>query len=251
MSTKDCAVVLAGGVGSRLMPYTTVLPKPLMPVGDRPILEIVLRQLAAAGFERIILAVNHRDALLRAVLGDGSAFGVELIYSKESQPLGTIGPLHPVADQLGTSFLVMNGDLLTDLDYRAFLEAHRAGDAGLSVGVVPREQPIDYGVIEIGPDSRATGFREKPTLDLWVSMGVYAMDRNVLRLVPPGRPFGFDNLMLTLLERQVPVATRPHRGQWFDIGRPDDFEAATAAFLNHEDRFLPAPTPVAAAGAAG
>lgn len=247
MNGDDCAVLLAGGVGSRLRPYTTVLPKPLMPVGEKPILEIVIQQLRHYGFRRVVLAVNHRDALIRAVIGDGSGYGLRVTYSKEPRPLGTIGPLHLLAERLPESFLVMNGDLLTDLDYRAFLEAHRTEETCLSVGVVRREQPIDYGVIDVGGDGRAVAFREKPTLDLWVSMGVYAMDRRILEYVPPDRPFGFDDLMTTLLKQGVPIACRPHRGQWHDIGRPDDFEIAAEAFRQNKDLFLPTETPAAAA----
>ncbi len=245
MSAIDCAVVLAGGVGSRLRPFTTVLPKPLMPVGEMPILEIVLRQLASAGFERAILAVNHRDALIRAVIGDGAELGLEVIYSKEPRPLGTIGPLHLVEEHLPDSFLVMNGDLLTDVDFSGFLQDHRAAPECLTVGVVRRDQPVDYGVIEIGHDNRARAFREKPTLDLWVSMGVYAMDRQILRHVPRDRPFGFDDLMLTLLDRDLPIGTRRHIGEWYDIGRPDDFEQAASAFAASERRFLTAANTVA------
>ena len=212
--------------------------------------EIVIQQLQHYGFGRVILAVNHGDSLIRAVIGDGAPqadYGVEVTYSKEASPLGTIGPLHLLADRLPESFLVMNGDLLTDLDYRAFLEAHRAEETCLSVGVVRREQPIDYGVIEVGGDGRAVAFREKPTLDLWVSMGVYAMDRRILEYVPRGQPFGFDDLMTTLLGQGLPIACRRHHGQWHDIGRPDDFEIATEAFRQNKGLFLPAETPAAAA----
>ena len=242
MEGNDCAVVLAGGVGSRLRPYTMVLPKPLMPVGERPILEIVLQQLRRRGFSRVILAVNHRDALIRAVIGDGGDYGLEVTYSKENQPLGTVGPLHLIADRLPESFLVMNGDLLTDLDYHEFLEAHRVSGRCITVGVVRREQTIDFGVIELGADDRAVGFREKPTLELWVSMGVYAMGRRILEYVPWQEPFGFDDLMRTLLEREVPIGVRAHDGQWHDIGRPDDFEIAADAFCRHQELFLPDPT---------
>jgi NDP-sugar pyrophosphorylase family protein len=239
MTNRPCAIVLAGGVGSRLKPFSTVLPKPLMPVAERPILEIVLDQLRHCGFGRVILAVNHRDSLIRAVIGDQKYADLEVIYSKETRPLGTIAPLHLVADQLGDSFLVMNGDLLTDLDFGAFLALHRRKHAMLSVGVVRRDQPINYGVIDIDQNGQVTGFREKPTLDLWVSMGVYAMDREILEHVPADRPFGFDDLMLTMLAKDLPIATRPHLGQWHDIGRPDDFEAAARAFETNPESFLP------------
>jgi NDP-sugar pyrophosphorylase family protein len=238
---RDCAVVLAGGKGTRLRPYTTVLPKPLMPVGDMPILEVVVRQLKAHGFARAILAVNHQAALIKSYFGDGRRWGIDLTYSLEPAPLGTIGPLHPIADQLPDSFLVMNGDLLTDLDFAAFLDGHRAAAELLTVAVCRRTQGIDYGVVEIAQGrQRAVGFREKPELHLWVSAGVYAMDRAILQHVPKGRRFGFDDLMTALLQRRVPIAVHRHGGRWHDIGRTEDLEAAVSSFEADPHAYLTA-----------
>ena len=239
----DTAVILAGGRGSRLKPYTTVLPKPLMPVGERPILEIVVQQLAHHGIRDLVFAVSQRDALIRTFFGDGSAWDVRIRYSREDKPLSTIGPLRLMEDDLPDSFLVMNGDLLTDLDYRKFLDAHRQRSELLSVAVHRRRERIDYGVIDVDDDHRAVGFREKPSLDLWVSMGIYAMDRDILQFVPDGESFGFDDLMHTMLDRDRPVATCPHDGIWHDIGRPADFERASRDFEEQPGRFLPQEKP--------
>lgn len=218
------AVILAGGKGTRLRPYTVTLPKPLVPVGDRAILEIVIEQLRSAGVTRVTMAVNHLAQLLQAYFGDGSRYGLKIDYSLEEQPLGTMGPLRNIAD-LPENFLVMNGDVLTDVDYRAFWQEHLSGGWAASVCTFRRTVKIDFGVLEVSPDGFLTAFREKPEVSHDVSMGIYAFRRDVLKYFPPG-PFGFDQLMLTLLERGVPVRCRPHRGQWLDIGRPDDYERA-------------------------
>ena len=233
------AVVLAGGQGSRLKPYTTVLPKPLMPVGDIPILEIVLRQLKVSGFRRVLLAVNHQAALIKTYFGNGDTWGIDLIYQQEKTPLGTIGPLHLMADQLPDTFLVMNGDILTDFDYASFMHVHNSHPEHLTVAVCSRKQNIDYGVIELSDDrKRAVGFKEKPTLDLWVSAGIYAMNKDVLHFVPEGVPFGFDQLMFTMLNARLPIATHVHTGQWHDIGRSEDLEAAVRSYESNRDRYL-------------
>ena len=238
MDQEDCAVILAGGQGSRLKPYTTVLPKPLIPVGDVPILEIVTHQLRGCGFQKLILAVSRRDGLLRSYFGSGEAFGVDFFYSREDRPLGTIGPLHPVVDRLPESFLVMNGDVLTDIDYRQCLDAHKASGCHLTVGVFKRRIQIADGVIEVGSDGRVTSFREKPTRSFWVSMGVYAMNRSVLEFVPRNRPFGMDDVVLAMLGAAAPINTYRHSGEWYDIGCPEDLDRANAAFAKRRARFL-------------
>jgi len=237
MSTPFRAVILAGGRGTRLRPYTVTLPKPLVPVGDEPILDIVMRQLKAAGVERVTLAVSHLAELLMAYFGEGARLGLPIDYSREPQPLGTVGPLRLIPD-LPSTFLVMNGDILTDLDFRGFWERHNASGAIASVGTVDRTTTLDYGVMHVGADGVLTAFQEKPTLTHSVSMGVYAFSREVLRFVPADQPFGFDNLMLTLLAHGERVRCEPHAGRWLDIGRPDDYEAAQRLSL---DGRLPSP----------
>ncbi len=240
MFPNECVVILAGGKGKRLRPYTTVLPKPLIPIGDVPILEIVVRQLRQYGFRRLMLAVGYRDGLLRSYFGNGAALGVDLRCSTEDHPLGTVGPLHLMADQLPESFLVMNGDILTDLDYRALLQAHRDSGRLLTLTSYQRRIQIHEGTFELAPDGTVTNFREKPTINVWVSIGVYAMSRAVLEFIPRDRPFGMDDLISAMLAVRAPVETYRHTGLWYDIGCPKDLERATEAFMTSRSQFLPA-----------
>lgn len=225
MISEIRAVVLAGGKGTRLRPYTITLPKPLVPVGERPVLEVVFGQLREAGVTRVTLAVNHMAELLMAYFGEGSRYGLRLDYSLEDQPLGTIGPLRLIED-LPESFLVMNGDVLTDLDYRGFWAAHLASESLASVCTYERVVKIDFGILQSDDRGYLTGFQEKPTLTHRVSMGIYAFRRQILDLVPRDRPFGFDDLMHRMLQEGLPVRCHHHEGQWLDIGRPDDYEEA-------------------------
>lgn len=220
------AVILAGGKGTRLSPYTTVLPKPLVPIGDRPILEIVITWLREAGIREMVVSVGHLAELIRAFFGNGEKWGVRLDYIIEDEPLGTIGPLSLMSD-LGEHFLVLNGDVLTDLDVGAMYEDHRQSDATLTVATYRREVNIDFGVLRYNPGSlRIEGFEEKPTIPYDVSMGVYLLRKRCLEFVPRGRHFGFDQLVLTLLEKGEPVRSYPHSGRWLDIGRPEDYDRA-------------------------
>lgn len=218
------AIILAGGKGTRLKPYTYILPKPLVPVGERPILAYLLDSLRTAGFADLTLCVNHMAELVMAYFGNGSRFGVTITYSMEHEPLGTVAPLRLISD-LPENFLVLNGDLLTDLDFRRFFEFHLEQRAPLTVAAFQRRQNIDFGVLESG-GGRVRSFREKPDLELEVSMGVYGFRRDVLPFLPPAGPFGFDQLMHTLLAHKQEVAVFHHDGYWLDIGRPQDFEKA-------------------------
>jgi NDP-sugar pyrophosphorylase family protein len=233
------AVVLAGGRGTRLRPFTTSLPKPLVPIGDElSILEIVLRQLASRGFSNVTIAIGHLGELIRAVVGDGSQWGLAVEYEPEDEPLGTIGPVIRLRDRLPEHFLVLNGDVLTDLDFGAVLREHRASGAPLTVATYERTVEIDFGVLRIdGP--RVVGFEEKPTLPYSVSMGVYGLSRSTLAGYPVGRPFGFDDLVLDLLAKgQHPVVHR-HAGYWLDIGRPEDYDRANLDFAQRRAELLP------------
>ncbi|HOE98064.1 MAG TPA: sugar phosphate nucleotidyltransferase [Candidatus Sumerlaeota bacterium] len=220
------AVVLAGGQGTRLRPYTTVLPKPLLPVGDRPILEHVLLRLAEAGFRRVTLSVGHLAELIQVFFGDGARFGMQLDYAIEDQPLGTIGPLARIAG-LGENFLVMNGDVLCDLPIGALWERHGASGAALTIATFRREVKIDFGVLRYDGQCRVRAFEEKPTLPYDVSMGIYVLNRRCLDFVPAAGAFGFDQLVLALLAAGEKVEAFPHEGNWLDLGRPEDYERAT------------------------
>jgi NDP-sugar pyrophosphorylase family protein len=231
------AIILAGGKGTRLRPYTVVLPKPLMPIGDYPILEVIIRQLVHYGFDHITLAVNHQANLLKAFFGDGSAWGIKIDYSLENSPMGTIGPLKFIND-LPDNFLVMNGDVLTDLNFDEFFMQHVKDASIYTISSKTRQQNIDYGVLQVDADFNLNGFEEKPKIDYQVSMGIYMVNLNALKRVPEG-PFGFDNLMISLLENNEIVKVKSHEGYWLDIGRVDDyieaidiFEAQKALFLH-------------------
>jgi NDP-sugar pyrophosphorylase family protein len=232
------AIILAGGRGTRLRPYTVVLPKPLMPIGEYPILEVIVRQLAGCGFDHITMAVNHQANLIKAFFGDGTAWGVTIDYSVESRSLSTIGPLRLIPD-LPSTFLLLNGDVLTDLAFDEILANHTRSGALFTIAAVHRTQTIDYGVLETDGAHRLTGFREKPAVDYTVSMGVYGVTRTILSLVPPDEPYGFDHLMRDLLARGDHVGVHTHAGYWADIGRPDDYVSAIDEFERLKPVLLP------------
>jgi len=219
------AVVLAGGKGNRLMPHTAELPKPLVEVGGRPVVEYLLQRLKRGGVGRVIMAVNHMADQIERRLGDGSQFGLQIKYSHEPAPLSTVGPLRLIKD-LPENFVVANGDILTDLDIGALYRYHLERRAELTVATYRGTEKIDFGVMETDSENTVTAFREKPDYHFIVSMGIYVFNRSVLDLVPHNQPFGFDELMLTMLERHRRVLAYPYDGYWLDIGRPADYEKA-------------------------
>ena len=231
-------VILAGGRGTRLRPYTTIFPKPLMPVGDMPILEIVIRQLKHAGITDIVMAVGHLAELLEAYFGDGSRLGVRIAYSREETPLGTAGPLALIPG-LDETFLVMNGDVLTTIDYTALIAAHRRSGALATIATHRRDVRIDLGVIETDAAGRLTDYIEKPTYHYRVSMGIYIFEPAALGYIPQGQRFDFPELILRLLAAGQPVQSFPFDGYWLDIGRPDDYEQAIEEFERLKTQFLP------------
>ena len=224
------AVILAGGRGSRLAPYTTVLPKPLMPIGDRAIIDVVVRQLTGAGFDHLTVAVGHLAHLIRAVIGDGTAHGVLIDYHEEDTPRGTAGPLATI-DGLDETFLMLNGDVLTTLDYGELLTRaprirQRAHDRHASPRGAHRLRRPAHGRRE----PAASSYEEKPTLAYTVSMGVYALEPRVRAFVPADVPFDLPDLVQALLDAGEPVGAFPYDGYWLDIGRHDDYEQAIADF---------------------
>lgn len=224
------AVILAGGKGTRLRPYTTLIPKPLVPLGGKySILEIIILQLRDSGFTRITLAVNHLSHLIMAYFGDGSRYGIHIDYSLEEGELSTIGPL-TLIDDLPETFLVMNGDILCDLNYREFFENHVSDGAEISVSAFRRHVKIDFGVLRYDTSGRLEAFEEKPEYDFDVSMGIYCINRSAIQALSRGQKYGFDNLMIDSLASDRRVNIRPFDGYWLDIGRPDDYEYADANF---------------------
>lgn len=219
------AVIQAGGKGSRLRPYTLVLPKPLLPVGNLPVIELLLKWLRRSGVSEAIITTGYLGHLLKALCGNGKQWDMSIEYSEEVEPLGTIGALNLVRDKLKDTFLVVNGDLLTDLNLRKFIEFHRNHDSALTVGVTQKSIQVDLGVIEAEGEN-VQGFQEKPVFTYDVSMGIYCMEPSVLELIPQGVPFGFDDLMYRMLEDKEDIKVYRHDGSWKDIGRPEDFKEA-------------------------
>jgi NDP-sugar pyrophosphorylase family protein len=209
-----------------------------MPIGDYPILEVILRQLERAGFADVIISTGYLHELIQAYLVGNPHPGLSLRCSHETEPLGTIGPLHLIPD-LEETFLVMNGDILTDLDYRTLVEAHRKKGALATIATYTREVQVDFGVLEHGADLKIRAFREKPVYRFDVSMGIYVFQKEILDLVPRGQPFGFDQLMHALIRKSALVYSYPFSGYWLDIGRPDDYARSLEEFEKYRERFLP------------
>ncbi len=222
------AVILAGGKGTRLHPYTTTLPKPLMPVGDMPILEIIIRQLKQAGITDLTLSVGHLHGLLRAFFADGEQWGVNIDYSLETEPLGTAGPI-ALVDRLEATFLVLNGDLLSSLDYRDLLERHRASGSIATIASYPKQVQIHLGVLETDGD-RLVDYVEKPVMSYRVSMGIYAMEPAVLDYIPKDRPLDLPDLIKRLIAEGQGVNLYGFDGYWRDIGTMEEYAIAGAEF---------------------
>jgi NDP-sugar pyrophosphorylase family protein len=219
------AVIQSGGKGTRLRPYTTVLPKPLMPVGSKPVLEMLLKWLRRNGIQDVYITTGYLGHLIQSYCGDGRQWDLRITYTEETEPLGTIGALSLLRDQLDETFLVLNGDVVTDLNLNAFTAYHRRNGAPLTIGTFQKTSKLEFGVIE-DAGFGVTTFREKPTVSHIVSMGVYCMEAEMLNHVPIGVPFGFDDLVFRMLALQIPVRTFLHRGFWLDIGRVEDFQKA-------------------------
>ncbi len=235
---KDIAVViLAGGKGTRLKPYTTVLPKPLMPIGEMPILEVVLRQLKSFGFKKINLSVNHLADLIQAFFNNGSRLGLDITYCIEDKPLGTAGSLSLVKD-LTDTFLVMNGDLLTTVDYSLMIKKHIESKAVATISVFPREVKINFGVLEIGDQGELLEYKEKPKIEYLVSMGVNVFDKSVLEFIPDNEYLDMPTLLMNLKKARKPVLTFRSECEWLDIGRSDDYERAIEIFEHNRDYYL-------------
>jgi NDP-mannose synthase len=232
------AVILAGGKGTRLAPYTRVLPKPLMPIGEMPILEIIIRQLRREGIDEVILTVGHMAGLLRAFFNDGNDFGLRIRYSYEETPLGTAGPL-ALVDGLDDTFVVTNGDVLTTLRVSQMLAFHKQQKAAATIAMHRRKVNIDLGVILCNGGQDVVGYIEKPTYDYSVSMGIYIFEPRVLSYIPCGEHLDFPNLVHKLLGAKEKVVGYPFEGYWQDLGRPDDYEQANDDFERMRSEFLP------------
>lgn len=232
------AIILAGGKGTRLAPYTTIFPKPLMPIGDVPILDVVLRQLKGHGFTKVIMAVGYLAKLLETYFGKGSKYGIDIQYSHESKPLGTAGPLSLI-ENLTSPFLVMNGDILTTLNYSALINYHKEKEAIATIAMHKRTVDVDFGVIELNTNSEITNYIEKPNLKYLVSMGIYIFETRVLRYIKPNEKLDFPDLVKKLLGNNEKVIGYPNNDYWLDIGRYDDYQRAIDEFEENKEKFLP------------
>lgn len=247
-SENKRAIILAGGQGTRLKPYTTLFPKALVPLDEMPVLELVIRQLKYHGFTEITLAVGHLSELIEAFFGDGRKLGVSITYAREDKPLGTAGPLKAMTD-LPENFLVMNADIVSDINYRELFNFHcRAQqnqpanlDQNLAtIAVYRRTSKIDFGVLEFDSEThQIQNFIEKPMLEHSVSMGIYMFNRRVRDFIPEDTFFGFDSLMKTLIREEQSIRAYPFNGYWLDIGRVDDYETAVTDFQNMRNVLLP------------
>ncbi len=232
------AVVLAGGKGTRLAPYTTILPKPLMPIGDMPILEVLLRQMKRAGVKHVVLTVGHLASLLQAYFQDGSQWDLDIAYSSEQKPLGTAGPIASVQG-LDKTFLVTNGDVLTTLNLKKLVAFHRQKGGIATIAAHRRQVKIDLGVIQWDGDDRVKGYIEKPINDYTVSMGIYVFEPRVLDYIPVGEYLDFPDLILKLIANGEMVNGYTFDGYWMDLGRPDDYMQANNDFEKMKHQFLP------------
>jgi NDP-mannose synthase len=233
-SLKDLkAIVLAGGRGTRLAPYTSVLPKPLMPIGDQSILEVVVDQLERAGVVDIHFCVGYLAHLIEAVFDSRQNGHVNITYVREQEALGTAGPLRLVND-LESTFMVMNGDILTTLDYRELVGCHREQGNVLTIATHERSIKVDYGILHLDDHSRVRGFEEKPQIHSRVSMGIYVMEPSVLEHIPPDRHFDFPDLVHALIAADLPVGGYRHDGLWYDIGRLEDYESAAQVWVSRD-----------------
>ena len=233
------AIVLAGGKGIRLKPYSTIIPKPLMPVGEMPILEIVLRQLKTAGFERVILAIGYLGEMFRAFFQDGARLGLRIDYSMEEEALGTAGPIALNLEVLDDDVLVMNGDLLTTLNYKKLFEFHKSVGAAATIGTYKRDVKIDFGVVE-NEGGKLSRYIEKPVHHYDVSMGVNVVNIPTARkFLVPGNYLDIPELMTALRDEGHSVHCYQENCYWLDIGRIDDYQTANEIFESRKAEFLP------------
>jgi NDP-sugar pyrophosphorylase family protein len=231
------AVILAGGKGTRLRPYTTVFPKPLMPIGDEPILKVVVSQLKNAGFTHVTMAVGYMADMIRTYFNEGAKFGLKIDYSHERKPLGTIGALSLI-DNFPENFIVMNGDILTDLNFRDFFEFHKKHAAKATIATFCKKVKIEYGIIEANGDQEVNGYVEKPTMEYEVSMGVYAFHASIVDYIEKERYLDFPDLVKRLLAKKEKIVKYPFDGYWMDIGCHADYEKASKDFPGMKQKLI-------------
>lgn len=220
------AVILAGGLGTRLRPFTEVIPKPLLPVGEHSLMEVQIMSLAKHGFDEIFIATNYKSEIVEAYLGNGSKYGVELVFSKEEQRLGTCGPLTLLRDRLTEPFLMMNGDILTKNDFTRMYEFGLAQDAVVTLGTKVITHPFRFGNVRVSSDNLVVGVDEKPELAFEILAGIYFFKPGVFDHIPDGQYFGMDDLIHKMLAEGKPIARYCIPEYWLDIGQVEDYTKA-------------------------
>lgn len=231
------AVILAGGKATRLLPFSTFIPKALMPIGEMPILEVLLRQLRRAGVDEVVIAVGHLSSMLDGFFKDGRALGLKISYSLETKPLGTAGPLSLI-DHLDDTFVVSNGDVLTDLDPSTLIQAHLASGAAATIAVHCRCVQVDLGVVQMNSSNEIVDYLEKPSFNYQASMGIYVFEPRVLRYIPHDQYFDFPDLVRRLMDAGERINGFSYTGYWQDLGCPSDYEQAVKDFENLRDSIL-------------
>ena len=222
------AVILAGGKGRRLRPYTTILPKPMMPIGEKPILGIIIEKLAQSGIKDIIITVGYLEGIIRAYFGDGRKFGVNIEYFVETEPLGTAGCLSLI-ENLDEEFIVMNGDILTSLNFSDLIEYHRKMGNPVTICSYKKEIQLTLGVLVLAGNT-VRDYIEKPQYAFDISMGIYAMNRKAVDHIPKNQYFDFPTLIKRLISVKEPISVYKFEGEWYDIGREEDYKAVLAKF---------------------
>jgi len=226
------AVILAGGLGSRLKPFTEVIPKPLLPIGEKSLLEIQINHLKQYGFEEIFLATNYMSQYVSNFIGDGSRYGVKLEVSEEKIPLGTAGPVGLLRGRLKQPFLVMNGDILSATDFRKMYDFALSTPASLTVAIKKIITPFAFGRIHF-EGNFVTGIEEKPNFEIMVLAGIYIMKPAIFELIPENQYFGMDALITTMLAKKIPVAKYNIEEYWLDIGQIPDYQRAQEIYREH------------------
>jgi NDP-mannose synthase len=233
------AVILAGGQGVRLQPYATIVPKPLMPVGNFPIAEIIVRQLCLHGFTEITMAVGHLRQLVEAYFGNGARWGIKIEYLDEQRPLGTVGPLAQL-EGFDEPLLLVNGDILTDLNFAEVLRAHASADCDITIATFCKTVGTDLGVIKSDETGRVVEYTDKPRLTYQVNMGIAAIEPAAVHFIPENRHFDMADLVRSLNSAGRRVQTYQHEGIWLDVGRTEDYLVANDVFERHRAVLLPA-----------
>jgi len=227
------AIILSGGLGTRLRPFTEVIPKPLLPIGEKAVLEIQIEHLKANGFDHIFLATNYKSDYIENFFGNGNKYGVKLTISKEDKPLGTAGPVKLLQNQLNDEpFLVMNGDILTLLPYRNLYDFACTKETLLTIGTKDIYTPFQFGNIHTEGDF-VTGIEEKPNIKTTILAGIYIFKPEILDLIPDNTMYNMDKLIMDMLTKDLPISHYPIKEYWLDIGQVDDYEKAQNIYKEH------------------